>query len=136
MQFMPSLRQKANTCQTRFGDSDEKGKNVRGNGVVTTTSARSEPKQNEEEEEGRCCRCLGLFTSKVTWCLQVCRWNSRWRVGGQSDAWILKGAERTEEGDGLHALAEAQGCQRGEQGGRQHGEEEEQEQESDKGEDF
>ena len=60
---MPSLRQKANTCQTRFGDSDEKGKNVRGNGVVTTTSARSEPKQNEEEEEGRCCRCLGLLTT-------------------------------------------------------------------------
>ena len=63
MQFMPSLRQKANTCQTRFGDSDEKGKNVRGKGVVTTTCARSEPKQNEEEEEGRCCRCLGLLTT-------------------------------------------------------------------------
>ena len=54
MQFMPSLRQNANNTQTRCEDSDEKKKNVQGRGATIST-ARSEPDQNEEE--GRCCRC-------------------------------------------------------------------------------
>ena len=68
-----------------------------------------------------------LRCRRMTWCLQVYKWSSGWKEGVQSGEWIIKGAERAEEGDGLHALAEAQGCQRGQQGRQQHGEEEEQE---------
>ena len=83
MQFMPSLRQKANNNQTRCEDSDEKKKNVQGREAVTISTAGSELTQNEEEEGSRCCRCLFLLTSKVTWCLQVCRCSSEWKEGGQ-----------------------------------------------------
>ena len=63
MQFMPSLRQKANNNQTRCEDSDEKKKNAQGRGLVTISTARSEAAHSKEEEEGRCCRCLGLITN-------------------------------------------------------------------------
>ena len=59
---MPSLRQKANNNQTRCEDSDEKKKNAQGRGLVTISTARSEA-AHSKEEEGRCCRCLGLITN-------------------------------------------------------------------------
>ena len=59
---MPSLRQKANNNQTRCEESDEK-KNAQGIGVITISTARSESAHSEKEEEGRCCRCLGLLTT-------------------------------------------------------------------------